>query len=425
MKLGFYIGVLCLAAVLSWLNPGWWEVVAGLVRTPPPLDADAFHERVLERARGVDEGIEPAEDLRRWLRTTAVAADFKNVHTLAGKLQREHPVYAEIEAVRLLGRDLEEIEDEANRWVAGRDGRATHLVSTVHHEPENPAELSCIVIAARRLPRFEPALLSQPLAEFCAACPLCGHEHPALVHRDVRGVILHCPECQRPYDLLCQDLSGAYRHVNQFLEGYAPPSHFADDVEPLARMRAIWRTVVEHCRYAEDVIGLRGERDQWQTPSETHAFAAGDCEDTSLLLADWLIAEGFDARVALGHLLEDDGGEGGGHAWVAVRLDGETYLLETTDTAAPGEGELPTVARAGHRYDARMLFDRERIYFRARAGWTPEYWSPREWTGVAYLPDPSEARVTRNGSTGSREAAMVVDATPWLGRKPSTGTAGR
>jgi len=79
-------------------------------------------------------------------------------------------------------------------------------------------------------------------------------------------------------------------------------------------------------RYISDKR-LHGLPEYWQFPEETLRYGAGDCEDSSFLLASILLALGFpkdDVRVALGAY------EGAGHAWVEVKDGGVWYLLEST-----------------------------------------------------------------------------------------------
>ena len=68
--------------------------------------------------------------------------------------------------------------------------------------------------------------------------------------------------------------------------------------------------------------------DTWQTSPETYVRMWGDCEDHAILLADWMIGLGYDARVVAGTV------NGEAHAWVVLFKDGKEYLLEATDKAS-------------------------------------------------------------------------------------------
>ena len=161
----------------------------------------------------------------------------------------------------------------------------------------------------------------------------------------------------------------------------------------------MWKAVVDHCRYQTDILGLAGQGEQWQFASQTHAFANGDCEDTSILLVDWLIARGFDARVALGWAQTPDG-KTVGHAWAVCRVGDEEFILESTDHHYDPQGP-PTNAEAGNLYLPYALFDREHIYFRRTEGWTPSYYATREWEAIDSPPlSPDELPVIA-GTAGS------------------------
>ena len=132
----------------------------------------------------------------------------------------------------------------------------------------------------------------------------------------MRTVSLECPNCHRPYAMLAVDTKGRYHYVNEYLTGYCPPAHFPAGISRLNEMLLIWNSVVRGMRYVPDSADGNEDNDAWQTAAETQQLGTGDCEDSSILLADWLIARGFEARVALGHYAER-----GGHAWVIVRLE--------------------------------------------------------------------------------------------------------
>ena len=69
-------------------------------------------------------------------------------------------------------------------------------------------------------------------------------------------------------------------------------------------------------------------REIWQNSRQAYLHTRGDCEDHAIILADWLIALGHDARVVLGNH------RGGGHAWVVLFQDGREMILEATSKKA-------------------------------------------------------------------------------------------
>lgn len=90
--------------------------------------------------------------------------------------------------------------------------------------------------------------------------------------------------------------------------------------------------------------------DIWQTSPETYVKMTGDCEDHAILLADWMISLGYDARVVTGTL----GGDG--HAWVVLYKDGNEYLLEATSKAS--NRRFPLVS-LHPEYAPRIMFNRD------------------------------------------------------------------
>jgi transglutaminase-like putative cysteine protease len=143
-------------------------------------------------------------------------------------------------------------------------------------------------------------------------------------------------------------------------------------------MVLIWKTVTSSVRYLPDSPAGTDEVDTWQFALETQMLGTGDCEDSAILLADWLMTRGFDARVSLGRFAEQ-----GGHAWVVVRLDGKAYLLEATnpylDTATP-----PLAADVGSRYVAESQLDRDGFFVRAKPKslWDGDYFTASKWIHV-------------------------------------------
>jgi predicted transglutaminase-like cysteine proteinase len=141
----------------------------------------------------------------------------------------------------------------------------------------------------------------------------------------------------------------------------------------------IWSEIREKCDYEYDgSSGMHLNEERWQTPGETYAMGRGDCEDTSILLADALISAGYPAKVAIGR-----NSKVGEHAWCVVKVEGEQYLLETTG-GKPSSKELPRVAEVGEHYVPRQLFDRDSVYFRKGEGRISDYWSEMGWDRIVF-----------------------------------------
>lgn len=152
---------------------------------------------------------------------------------------------------------------------------------------------------------------------------------------------------------------GTDRHhhfVNRFLEGFVP----MPKAEPWVPLY-----VIAHRKtYVEDPQQY-GVREMWQTSRESMGNPRGDCEDHAIALADWLIGLGKDARVVLGTM------NGGGHAWVVVRENEQTWLLEATRKRRTRHWSYP-LASLHPEYVPREMFDRER-WWQNTGGATVDY----------------------------------------------------
>lgn len=413
MKFLLWTSLLALGAALYFKGEAVWELAAGFFGPVEVLHQEGFNAEAAEtvtarRASAGLSAVQPHEDTQIWLSQRSGAGGLEVSEQMIRELQVREPVFADVVATTLEGKSVAELSGRVGEWCAGQRLGFTHLSTFLYRPEAAPRRIRCLTLLARELPDFEPGLLDQSVAEFCTECRLCGFRQPVATVRGTTGLIMECDKCRRPYGYLQQDLRGRYRYINQFLTGFQPPAHFPEDISPRAEMTAMWKAVLSHCRYAEDAHGVGGPRDQWQLPAETHAYANGDCEDTAILLADWLIARGFDARVALG-FMKDDQGNNGGHAWVVCRIDGIDFLLESTEQVQP-DAKPQTVASIGRYYSPSVLFDRGTIYFRKNGGWTPDYWSSREWYPVPMPPggDPSAPPAGGTSADG-----VLATAAPW------------
>lgn len=237
----------------------------------------------------------------------------------------------------------------------------------------------CLAVLARRHPAFDLDAANRDGTTGYRQCPRCGSSHLVTLDRKSQTLILTCPDCQKPYDILAADTVSHYRRANDFLEGFRLPKDVPGNGDE-EHLRQLWAAVLGHCRYELDLPGDR-QGEAWKLPSETWRTAAGDCEDTSLLLADALISVGIEARVAVGWNVHI-----GQHAWCVARIGDRQWVLESTLQLRDGElPELRSVAEAAEEYQPEQLFDRERLYFREdgqiRAG-CADYWSETLWQGL-------------------------------------------
>lgn len=113
-----------------------------------------------------------------------------------------------------------------------------------------------------------------------------------------------------------------------------------------------------------------GYDDLWQNSAQAFKNLRGDCEDHAIALADWLISEGLDARVALGTY------EGGGHAWVVVFKDSQVFLLEATAKRVGKSWNHYPLASLAKGYQVKYMFNRTH-YWRHNGGYTQDYQSDK------------------------------------------------
>ena len=150
-----------------------------------------------------------------------------------------------------------------------------------------------------------------------------------------------------------------HRIVNAYLVGYAP-----------FRADNAWvpmQVISQRKRYQYDHLQYPGRMEVWQSSEQAFAAPRGDCEDHALLLADWLIESGYEARVAVGTA------RGEGHAWVVLFADGEQFVLEATQKQWPGGRVHYPLARLMGDYRPRFQFDREGFWRNNGSDRTTDY----------------------------------------------------
>jgi len=87
-------------------------------------------------------------------------------------------------------------------------------------------------------------------------------------------------------------------------------------------------------RYVDD----EGE-DYWQSPAETIARGAGDCEDQAFYLHHLLGLKGLQSEVVFG--IENLKHVESGHVWVEYPADGDIYVLDPTRRMMRLRSKLP------------------------------------------------------------------------------------
>lgn len=144
------------------------------------------------------------------------------------------------------------------------------------------------------------------------------------------------------------DVYGRYQRKTNYLVNFRPYK--------INNVFLMWKAVVEHVRYQRDITAHRLQ-EAWQYPDYTYRFRQGDCEDSSLLLCDWLRAMGYDAKVVTGHNRD------GAHAWVALIDENGVYYLETALTVQKiSRRHLPKLNASIRQYQVKDLFDGDKYW---------------------------------------------------------------
>jgi predicted transglutaminase-like cysteine proteinase len=329
------------------------------------------------------------DELDTWIsdEAAAIVPGEKSIGRFLRNLEMHLPAVKTAKAIYAENADAEAIVAQLKDWIeVAADPNLTHL--SVHVFPKSSwKRFRAVAVAVNKLPRFDPSLLGigQVDAEVYNICPQCGRAHVTTVTRSSLAVALHCDHCDEDYDIYAMRLDGSYLRVTDLLKGYEGLAVFQPGMSKFQEMMAIWSAVLTDFTYTKDMKGANGHQDTWQTASETASFRNGDCEDTSIFMADWLISRGIDARVAFGLL-----SPGEGHAWCVARVDGEEYILESTG-GVPDLNAPPQTTSTSRAYLPIAMFDRQHIYFRSSDGWTPRYWAESEWRAVTYPEKETES----------------------------------
>ena len=346
--------------------------------TMDTLEVDVVDRINYARAPAKRPLIKVDSELETWLRAIANTINTDDLKSLVTRIQDRFPRYLEVSVTANHSTRLRDMAGMFDDFSYQSEAQVNNVAIAVRRvSPTRGYE--AIIVSGQRLDDFSPEALTQHKASnFFAVCTHCQYPHACTISAGQRGVILECPRCKRVFGVLASDDAGRFRYVNEYLTGYAPPCYFEDEGEKLHQMYTIWSAVVNGCTYQSDATELNPNRDSWQTSLETLTLGHGDCEDSSILLADWLISRGFQVRVAVGRY-----GDLGQHAWCVVKLDGVDYLLESTE-GPPDPTKPPYVSDVGARYVPETLFDRDALYVRAKPGarFEGDYWSSKNWIRV-------------------------------------------
>lgn len=170
---------------------------------------------------------------------------------------------------------------------------------------------------------------------------------------------------------------GGVRHATASAMGIDRRHHFANSYlvgyQPFESQR-IWvplYTLAMRKRYEYDHLQYSGLQDVWQNSKQAFQYTRGDCEDHAMVLADWLISMGVDARVVIGTHREQ------GHAWVVYFDNGKAYLLEATSKRRERRmGAIP-LARMMPAYHPTHQFNRDKFWVNTGTRFTTRYSGPQ------------------------------------------------
>ena len=319
-------------------------------------------------------------DLDAWVSKNFPKLVMDDLDALTQKIQDAMPRYYQVSVCTAEGPTMRQLLDEFHSFAEKSDPDMTHL-GVALRSSMGGLSYQALVVVGQRLHDFSPEALTEWKDDaYFSRCLHCEHPHIVRVARQQHSMGLECPKCRRTYAVVASDRHGKYRFVNEFLTGYAPPAVFAKDSSRVFQLFTICSAVHGNCIYTRDPGLKKDATDAWQTSLETQLLGQGDCEDSAIYLCDWLITQGYNARVALGRY-----GDLGGHAWVVVKMNDLEYLLESTESA-PDPRDPPLVSKVGSRYVPEVLFDRFGIYVRSIPGqsWNTNdsYFSNRLWSRV-------------------------------------------
>ena len=133
------------------------------------------------------------------------------------------------------------------------------------------------------------------------------------------------------------------------------------------------RHIAREMRYEPDTVQFPGYTDIWLSSEEAYLRKRGDCEDHAILLADWLVGMGYDARVAIGSIKDE------GHAWVVLFEEGKTYLLEATSGYEHHRFPLASLLP---QYHPIGMFNDRFIWYNYGSSLTTDY-SDAKWVKTA------------------------------------------
>lgn len=293
------------------------------------------------------------------------------------RVQNEFPGAQYLAANLVTAPDRDALLSNLTHWTASANSDFDTINTAVF---TSGRRYGALAVMSRRIPQFSLLVANERGGKFFNQCPHCAETHALELERESRTLILSCPYCDLPFDVLALDTVGNIRRASDFFEGFEliEPENLRKTGSPEERVVAMWQRVADRCDYQLD-HHRSSQREVWKTPSETWNEKAGDCEDTSLLLADALLSAGFEARVAIGW-----NGNIGQHAWVVVRVEDRQYVIETTLQENIAMESLVPAAQAADYYQPEQLFDRGHLYYTTadREKFAQDYFCRELWESI-------------------------------------------
>jgi len=327
----------------GWLN-GWKMKVTELVsQSGPPYTEARFRIDLVDQinyARTADKmsALRVDPEMEKWLSSKFESMDLADLNKVTSQVQDGMPRYFRVSVCAASSPSLKELLQRFHEYVHRDQPEMTHLAVAVRPRAAGIMHEALVVIG-QRLNDFTPEALTHAKENtpFFSVCVHCKQPHFMSLSNQQRSMALECPKCRKKYAVIAADSKGRFRYVNEFLTGYSPPAVFPKNESRVQQLFTIWSAVHTNCRYTNDpgvkksegMYAKKEQLDSWQFADETQRLLRGDCEDSSIYLADWLMSRGFQVRVALGRY-----GDMGGHAWCVVKIEDREYLIESASGKA-------------------------------------------------------------------------------------------
>ena len=181
---------------------------------------------------------------------------------------------------------------------------------------------------------------------------------------DVTGIFTYFDGETGVYTMSAQGIDKLQYLVNNYLEGYQP-FEVENVMLPLYALS-------QRKSYLLDSKQYSGREDVWQSSRQAFYYPRGDCEDHAVVLADWLIEMGEDARVVVVDM------DGGGHDWVVLFKEGKEFLLEATKKVGLSRNKPYPLAMLYPGYHPKYMFNREHFWENTGSKLTTQY-STDKW----------------------------------------------